>query len=196
MRYVRLIQVENEVTHSRRHGGLERFQRVQSHHPRRDRSSEILPVKRSKREHLVALMIPERSFSQVKVVQTVESTQGSPALLIISHRTHLALQSFMMTNPKMFSIASPVPRLLPISLPFPPTIAAISNSMSNARVGPKLGAVLSDPGAGPRRPLGRVMGVPDTTIEEARPWYPTGRCVQAGGTGGPLTAMSRPALVV
>lgn len=40
------------------------------------------------------------------------------------------------------------------------------------------------------------MGVPETTTEEARPWYPIGKWFHAGGRGGPGTFMSRPALAV
>ncbi len=51
------------------------------------------------------------------------------------------------------------------------TIAS-SSSKSSACEGPNVGDC-----AGPENcPFGRRIGVPDTMMEEARPWYATGRC--------------------
>jgi hypothetical protein len=80
--------------------------------------------------------------------------------------------------------------LLPSSLPFA-TTAAISSSTSRDLEGPKEGFP-SPFGAGGLIPLGRRMGVPDTTTDEARPWYPMGRWGQAEGRGGPGTLRRRP----
>ena len=54
---------------------------------------------------------------------------------------------------------------------------AISSSKSSRREGPKTGGAS---GSGRVWPMGRRMGVPLTTMLEARPWYPTGMCFQLG----------------
>ena len=56
--------------------------------------------------------------------------------------------------------------------------------MSSWRVGPKTGGALS---SGRVCPLGRTTGVPLTTTDDARPWYPTGRWSQLG-----MSALSGP----
>ena len=50
--------------------------------------------------------------------------------------------------------------------------------MSISLHGPNTGGLL---GSGRVCPLGRRIGVPETTMEEARPWYPTGRWSLGGG---------------
>ena len=86
-------------------------------------------------------------------------------------------QSFIRTKPKMEESASwPIFIGVPISFP-PIRKQPSSNSMSRFRQGANVGtggaAVLSSIIC----PFGRRIGVPDTTTDEARPWYPTGRCV-------------------
>lgn len=83
----------------------------------------------------------------------------------------LPLQSFITTMPKMWLWASFTLIGCPSVFP-PPTKNAISNSKSIRRHGPKTGGSSS---LGRVWPLGRWMGVPDTTTLEARPWYPTGK---------------------
>jgi hypothetical protein len=70
------------ATHPRRHGGLERFQRIQGHHPGGNRGSEILPVERSKGEHLVALMI-SATVSKVNVIHASGSFSLSLVVPIV-----------------------------------------------------------------------------------------------------------------
>ena len=49
--------------------------------------------------------------------------------------------------------------------------------MSSNLDGPNTGGASS---SGRCWPLGRTTSVPLTTTEDARPWYPTGRCSQFG----------------
>jgi hypothetical protein len=61
-------------------------------------------------------------------------------------------------------------------------VLAISSSKSTAALGAKLGCCCGSDGAS--CPAGRCTGVPDTTIEEERPWYATGsRSLQVGQEG-------------
>lgn len=77
----------------------------------------------------------------------------------------------------------------PLSDPF----LTISSSKSSTAEGRKLGF---SPGALPCTwPHGLLTSVPETTMEEARPWYATGRWSQLGCKGLSLPRNITPQLV-
>ena len=84
--------------------------------------------------------------------------------------TSLADQSFIITSPNIASSASSIGIGSPILFALH-TKAASSISKSSLLHGDWIGFLFSSNIC----PIGRLIGVPDTTIEDALPWYPTGR---------------------
>ena len=77
-----------------------------------------------------------------------------------------ALQSLKSTMPKMWSSASAVLMRSPRGFPSK-VMKAVSSSMSSCLLAPNTGGSSA---WGRICPMGRRMGVPLTTMEEARPW--------------------------
>jgi hypothetical protein len=80
------------------------------------------------------------------------------------------------TIPKMCWSASSNDTGLPRGFDFP-TKKAVSNSKSRSLHLSKIGGSAS---FGLVCPMGRRTGVPETTIDDERPWYPTGKYFQLG----------------
>ena len=82
-------------------------------------------------------------------------------------------QSFMSTKPNIDCSASFIGTGLPMGLLLQSKQPS-SNSISRRREGPNVGIFGSAVGSSRSWPLGRRMGVPETTTVDARPWYPMG----------------------
>ena len=120
------------------------------------------------------LHIEKNSSSHSKEIQqTVEITTHVFSMCKVTQWCCLPLQSFISTIPNICSCASFTGTGSPSFVGGPPTKNATSNSKSMRRQGPNTGAA---PSTGQVWPLGRRIGVPDMTTEDARPWYATGRC--------------------
>jgi len=120
------------------------------------------------------LHIEKNSSSHSKEIQkTVKITTHVFSMCKVTQMCCLPLQSFISTIPNICSCASFTGTGSPSFVGGPPTKNATSNSKSMRRQGPNTGAA---PSTGQVWPLGRRIRVPDMTTEDARPWYPTGRC--------------------
>src|SRR5690242_7198536 len=78
-------------------------------------------------------------------------------------------QSFIKTTPKRLSAALSIDIGVPCSLD-PHTNAPNSSSISSFLQGEKVGCFVSAVGLSRIWPFGRRIGVPEGTIDEARPW--------------------------
>lgn len=119
------------------------------------------------------LHIQNSSSHSKKIRKTVKISTHVFSMCEVTQWCCLPLQSFISTIPNICSCASFTGTGSPSFVGGPPTKNATSNSKSMRRQGPNTGAA---PSTGQVWPLGRWIGVPDMTTEDARPWYPTGKC--------------------
>ena len=113
---------------------------------------------------------------------------GLTLLITRANEIRLGIEGGMAVREAVYlRTAIPRPPLIPLKECLGMRPRTISSSMSMSLHGPNTGGLS---GSGRVCPLGLRIGVPETTMEEARPWYPTGRWSLGEGGGADTVTLA------